>query len=201
MRRSRLARTVASMKRLEILVAVLALAGGCKRTKTAELAPTPGTASSGTGGNTGGSNTTSTAVASDTGTVASTGSGVGSCTTEATRLKTWITSVMNKSQRVAAPWPTGDAAFDAELAKLSAGAPKPDAPNLAWLQRVETRLDSELASCPQWATEREKAENVTKREDYRDPWPALADAIAACECKPSIVHVKALLYLRMRGPA
>ena len=178
------------MKRLVILVTVLALAGGCKTRKTGDVAPTPATSS----------DTASTAVASNGGTVASTGSG-GACATEVTRLKTWITSVMNKSQQVAAPWPTGDAAFDGELAKLSAGAPKPDAPNLAWVQKVESRLDSELASCPQWAAAKEKAENVTKREDYRDPWPALAEAIAACECKPSIVHVKALLYLRIRGPA
>ena len=189
------------MKQLAILVVVLALASGCKTTKSGEHAPRPATASSGTGGTTGGSDTGSTAAASDAGTVASIGSAVGACATEATRLKTWIMSVMDKSQRVAAPWPTGDAAFDAELAKLSAGAPKPDAPHLAFEARVETRLDSELASCPQWAAERKKAENVTKREDLREPWPALADAIAACECKPSIVHVKALLYLRVRGPA
>ncbi|MBA3503624.1 MAG: hypothetical protein M4D80_18975 [Myxococcota bacterium] len=176
------------MKRLTILVAVLALAGGCKKTQSGERVATPAET---TGGG------DSAAVASDAGTVA-----VGAaCATEATQLKTWIMSVMDKSQPVAAPWPTGDAAFDAELAKLSAGAPKSNAPNLAWLQKVETRLESELASCPQWATERARIENVTKREDVREPWPALAEAIAACECKPSIVHVKALLYLRIRGPA
>ena len=178
------------MKHRAILVVLLALAGGCKTTNSEERAPRPGT-----GGTTGGSATASTAVASDAGTA------VGACATEAAQLKTWIMTVMDKSQPLAAPWPTGDSAFDAELAKLVAGAPKPDAPKLAFQTKVEMRLDSELASCPQWATEREKAENVTKREDLREPWPALADAIAACECKPSIVHVKALLYLRVRGPA
>jgi hypothetical protein len=130
------------MKQLAVLV-VFALGGGCKTTQGGERAPTPGSAGSGTEG-----------AASDT-----------ACATETSQLRTWIASVMAKSQRVVAPWPTGDAAFDAELAKLSAGAPKPGAPRLAFEQTVEIRLDSELASCPAWEAELRKAQSVTRRED------------------------------------
>jgi len=129
---------------------------------------------------------------------------VASCSQQTAELKTWLEGLYS-GKDVAKPWPTGDAAFDAELDKWRARvreASKPVDPS----QRVEPLspskpglLDHELAGCQAATAQVAKVGDAAPGEQAA-AWIGLADAIGACDCKPNIAHVKALLYGMHRGP-
>ena len=111
--------------------------------------------------------------------------------------------MLDPAQKVAAPWPTGDPGFDAELDKwraelrenMSADSSKQAKPLGTGPKRG--RIDDELAPCPQ-ATEQLKA--IGTADDKQAAWLGLANAIAACDCRANIAFVKAWLYVLQRGP-
>lgn len=128
------------------------------------------------------------------------------CATQTVELRAFLTAVFDPAQKVAAPWPTGDAAFDAELPKLRdvvREQAKPADPAIRHkplsADITPGRLDEELASCLA-ATEQIKKVGEAKPDQRIATYVALADAIASCGCKPSIPRVRALVYLIYRGP-
>jgi hypothetical protein len=128
------------------------------------------------------------------------------CAEQVAELRTWLTSLMDPAQTVTAPWPTGDATFDAELPALrdkfrELAKPADPAARAEPLAEGITpgRLESELAACPQALGQLTKVGEADP-EQVPATWAGLADAIAACECRASIPRVKALLYLSQRGP-
>jgi hypothetical protein len=128
-----------------------------------------------------------------------------SCAEQTAELRSWLTSLFDPAQAVTAPWPTGDATFDAELSTLrdkvrESAKPADPAASAAPLAEgtVAGRLESELAACPQ-ALDQLKQVADAAPDQARTTLTGLADAIAACECRASIPRVKALLYLGQRG--
>ena len=129
-----------------------------------------------------------------------------SCADRAAELETWLTAVFDPAQEVAPPWPSGDATTDAEVDKLRAEAralarPRDPAAKAEPLTAGVTpgRLEQELASCPQ-ARAQLGAVGTTPPAERRAAMVAIADGIAACDCKVNLPLVKALLYLGERGP-
>lgn len=128
-----------------------------------------------------------------------------SCADQTTTLKPWLEGLYG-GKPTTAPWPTGDGAFDAELQKLrdevrelrkAADPGAPAAPLAPGMTRG--RLDKELESCAPATAQLQKISEAPP-DQVAATWVGLADAIAACDCKPSIPRVKALLYLAQRGP-
>jgi hypothetical protein len=128
------------------------------------------------------------------------------CAAQTAELRTFLGAVFDPAQKVAAPWPTGDAAFDAELPRLRDQVrelAKPANPSKR-VGRLTTgvkpgRLDEEIASCAPAVAQIKKVSEASP-DQARATFVALADAIAACDCKPSIRRVKVLVYLMQRGP-
>lgn len=132
--------------------------------------------------------------------------GTPSCAARAAELRTYLRAVLDPASTVAAPWPTGDAAFDAELPAMrervrAQAKPADPAQRQAPLtQGVEPgRLEAELASCPGATAQLEKVGEVAPAQ-RSETFVGLADVIAACDCKASIPRVKALVYLVFRSP-
>ncbi|MBS1118827.1 MAG: hypothetical protein H6Q90_1055 [Deltaproteobacteria bacterium] len=128
------------------------------------------------------------------------------CAGQASELRSYLTRVLDPAQQVAAPWPTGDAEFDAELPKLRDTArelAKPADPSKPVAKLTEGvkpgRLEAELASCPAATAQLGKVSEASP-DRRAATFVELADAIATCDCRPSIPRVKALVYLMQRGP-
>ena len=128
------------------------------------------------------------------------------CATRVAELRGFLTSVFDPAQHVAAPWPTGDATFDAELPKLredvrAAATPRDPAQPVKPLTPGVTpgRLDTELASCAPAVDQLKKVADAAPDQRVTT-FVGLADAIGRCDCKTDIPRVKALVYLAQRGP-
>lgn len=128
-----------------------------------------------------------------------------SCPQQTEELKTWLQGLFD-GKPTTAPWPTGDAAFDAELTKWRdrvREASKPMDPSQPRPQLEEGRrpglLEQDLAGCEPAKAQLAKVAEAAPAEQAA-AWIGLADAIAACDCKPNIAHVKASLYVMQRGP-
>jgi hypothetical protein len=128
------------------------------------------------------------------------------CKTQAAELRAFITAVIDPGQKVAAPWPTGDAEFDRDLDALRAAVreqlkpedPAARAPKLT-PGITPGRLEKELGPCPEATAQLIRVGEVAL-ERRAETYIALADAIAACDCAAKIPRVKALIYLGNRGP-
>lgn len=161
------------MKRIRWIIAAVALASACKGKGKDAADPNPPPAAS--------------------------------CATQTAELKPWIEGLVG-GKPTTAPWPTGDQAFDAELPALRDEAralrkpADPAAPVAPLVSGVTPgRLDAELATCDAAKAQVQKI-SAAPPDQATASWAGLADAIAACDCKPSIPRVKALLYLAQRGP-
>ena len=182
-------------KRLLLMSLVLVVLG-CKDKKKEAPSPQPGTGA---------------AVASGSAPGSGSGSAPGSaaadaCTQQIPELVGFIGTVLDPSQKMVPPWPTGDAEFDKDLDALRAKArelAKPSDPG----KKAEPlaagvkpgRLDKELENCAA-AKEQIKTISEAPADKRNDAWIGLAGAIAACNCEPKIPRIKALLYLMHRGP-
>lgn len=127
------------------------------------------------------------------------------CPQQSAELKTWLQGLY-AGEPTAPPWPTGDAAFDAELdawrqrvrdtnKPIDLTGPRP----LLEEGRKPGLLERELAGCDPAKAQITKV-NEAAPADQPAAWIGLADAIAACNCKPNIAHVKSVLYVMQRGP-
>jgi hypothetical protein len=129
---------------------------------------------------------------------------VAGCKEQTAELKIWIQGLVD-GKPTTAPWPTGDAAFDAEVPNLRDETRElykpadPAAKREPLASGVQPgRLDKELADCGPATAQITKIGEAAPT-DRAAAWDNLADAIGACDCKPSIPRVKALLYLMHRG--
>jgi hypothetical protein len=128
------------------------------------------------------------------------------CTKQMPELVGFIGTVLDPSQKMLPPWPTGDAEFDKDLEGLRAKArelAKPSDPGKKAEPLAEGvkpgRLDKELENCAA-AKAQIKAISEAPADKRNDAWIGLAGAIAQCNCEPKIPRIKALLYLMHRGP-
>lgn len=129
------------------------------------------------------------------------------CSEQMAELKPYLLAVLDPTRpAVAVPYPTGDAARDKVIAELRArqrDQSRPVDPSKrvgALTADVQPgRLERELAPCPaalaQLSRVGEAAPGVA-----RDAMAEIADAIRTCDCNVDVPLVRALFYLRARGP-
>lgn len=127
------------------------------------------------------------------------------CASKAAELRSYLAAVFDPAQKPAPPWPTGDAALDAEIeaararVREAAKPADPAAPAARLTPGVNDPLLGDLADCPPARAQLQKV-GAAPPAERSAAMVAIADAVASCNCTLSIPRLKAALYLGQRGP-
>lgn len=128
-----------------------------------------------------------------------------SCKEEAAELRAFLTSVVDESAEVSAPWPTGDAELDERIEKArlkmrEAMQPDPSKRQAALSDEIDTSVDEEMyRDCPQGLAALE-AVGKAAPDKRAEMFINIADGVEACDCKVEIRWLKAAYYMYRRGP-
>ncbi len=129
-----------------------------------------------------------------------------SCKVQSAELREFLGKLVDKSAKVDAPWPTGDAKLDARIEESRAELrefmkpldPAAKVPELS--DGINSKPDEEMyRDCPQ-GLKALQAVGDADADKRNEAFINIADAVEACDCKVNIPWLKAAYYLGQRGP-